>query len=782
MAITAATLMVKVGADTKAAEQQLSSFGNALKGMLSGMAMGAGMAAFNMVANAAQGAVAGMGAATQAASNLGETVNKVSVVMGSSAQDILDWSRNSAGALGMSRDSALSAAASFGVFGKSAGLTGAALTKFSTDFVGLAADMASFSNTTPEDAIQAIGAALRGEAEPIRRYGILLDDASLRQAALAQGIIATTKNALTPQQRVLAAQAEIWRQTADAQGDFGRTSEGLANQQRILDANMANLSATLGTAFLPVMTQATLATNRFVSTSLPYLSSVMDTVLVPAINSGITAFTDWIGAQLGFATGMDGSAESVKAFTEAFVTGVNNEIDAMNAALEATEIWANQGIEAYDMLRFGIANLAYDFTVSINEIITALNQVSIKGNDFFNSFGAGMAAMTGNTFTPTIAAQQIPLVPVGAPPKQEWSDLVDLPRIGQVKIDWDAAVKVPAKTAADAAGQAIAGAVSDFGASAKSAIDDLANKLKGVPGLFGVSPVTDSDMAKAAAGMSVNKADTWRARAEDELRNGVDWAEIDPTAIAKSLGLDPSVPLGIIADELNRQWASGEFFADPQNLVKIDWAAVKMEVERSAKAELGQANLLASAIQQGITPESMDAVAQQIAEVTKTGIPKWFEEVQAGVSIAAGIATSLGTPDAIAAIQGAAVSTYAEYMAKLRLEAESNYFPPPSGSPPPNGGPPPTPPGLPPTGLPGAPPGVPGNAAGNAFFPGGYTWVGERGPELVRLPGGSRIYNATQSAALNDGPGIVINATINRDIDIEKLAWKLEQVRARRSR
>lgn len=37
------------------------------------------------------------------------------------------------------------------------------------------------------------------------------------------------------------------------------------------------------------------------------------------------------------------------------------------------------------------------------------------------------------------------------------------------------------------------------------------------------------------------------------------------------------------------------------------------------------------------------------------------------------------------------------------------------------------------------------NATGTSYFPGGWTWVGERGPELMRLPGGSQIMNASRS-------------------------------------
>jgi hypothetical protein len=133
----------------------------------------------------------------------------------------------------------------------------------------LASDLASFNNTTPEEAIQAIGGALRGENEPIRRYGVLLDEASLKQAALKEGIISSTKEALTPQQKVLAAQLAIYQQTTAAQGDFARTSDGLANQQRILAAQFANLQAEIGQALLPVMLQFVKALNAMVTGDFP---------------------------------------------------------------------------------------------------------------------------------------------------------------------------------------------------------------------------------------------------------------------------------------------------------------------------------------------------------------------------------------------------------------------------------------------------------------------------------------------------------------------------------
>jgi tetratricopeptide (TPR) repeat protein len=219
----------------------------------------------------ATAALAGLGAAAfkaaQKASDLNEEISKSEVIFGNASKDVIAFSKTAAKEIGQSQRSALEAAGTFGVLGKAAGLTGTDLGKFSTKFTTLASDLASFNNTSPEDAIQAIGAALRGEAEPIRRYGVLLNDATLKQKALELGLIETTKGALTPQNKTLAAQAVILEQTKDAQGDFARTSEGLANQQRILKARVEDATAALGKAFLPILEQI-----------IPILTSLADFV------------------------------------------------------------------------------------------------------------------------------------------------------------------------------------------------------------------------------------------------------------------------------------------------------------------------------------------------------------------------------------------------------------------------------------------------------------------------------------------------------------------------
>lgn len=224
-------------------------------GRLSGTLMKVGKVAATGLAVGGALAAKGLWDATQAAGDMNETLSKTNAIFGGKAAKGLEtWADGAATALGQSKQTALDAAATFGTFGKAAGKSGDDLAKFAKENTQLAADLASFHNTSPEQAIEAIGAAFRGEAEPMRAYGVLLDDASMRQQALKMGLIETTSQALTPQQKVLAAQALMMKQTTDAQGDFAKTSGGLANQQKILKAELANVSVEIGTKLLPAAT------------------------------------------------------------------------------------------------------------------------------------------------------------------------------------------------------------------------------------------------------------------------------------------------------------------------------------------------------------------------------------------------------------------------------------------------------------------------------------------------------------------------------------------------
>jgi hypothetical protein len=77
---------------------------------------------------------------------------------------------------------------------------------------------------------------------------------------------------------------------------------------------------------------------------------------------------------------------------------------------------------------------------------------------------------------------------------------------------------------------------------------------------------------------------------------------------------------------------------------------------------------------------------------------------------------------------------------------------------------------------PETPPGK--NARGTNYWRGGLTWVGERGPELVDLPRGARVYDAGESRRMAGAP-ITINVpvqTANGGLDLVELAHRVAGV------
>jgi hypothetical protein len=240
-----------------------------------------------------------------------DATGAASVQFGAALPQVIAFAETAADKLGMSKRAALDAANTFGTFGKGAGLTGNDLAGFSTKLTGLAGDLASFKGTTTEQAIEAVGAALRGETEPIRAYGVMLDAASVKAEALALGLVKPAKatdkireaqtkatlaqgafNAavakhgkgsaealragvalssaqralrtatagtipeLTQQQKVMATQSLIFKKTTDAQGDSARTANSTANTQKRLTAAIEDQQAKLGAKLAPAVTAA----------------------------------------------------------------------------------------------------------------------------------------------------------------------------------------------------------------------------------------------------------------------------------------------------------------------------------------------------------------------------------------------------------------------------------------------------------------------------------------------------------------------------------------------
>jgi hypothetical protein len=363
----------------------------------------------------AAAALAGIAAAAvpavTAASDLNETISKTNVIFGEAANEVQIFADTAAASLGQTRQQALDAAATFGTFGKAAGLTGQDLASFSTDFTTLASDLASFNNTTPEEAVQALGAALRGESEPLRRFGVLLSADAVAAEAMAMGLVTTTVNEeklnialqksdlafrkhqetvakfgedsieaqksrlaleqaeqslnkavdgttdkLTAQQKTLATQSLIMKATTDAQGDFERTSDGLANSQRILTAQFKDLQAELGMILLPIVEKGTQL--------LSGLTGAM------AANKDVTAIA--IGVVAGLAAAVLAVNAAMKVYQATLVV-VKVAQAALNFVMNANPI---------GLIIIGIAALVAAFVVLEKKFGVVSKAAEFLGNAF----------------------------------------------------------------------------------------------------------------------------------------------------------------------------------------------------------------------------------------------------------------------------------------------------------------------------------------------------------------------------------------------------------------
>jgi hypothetical protein len=200
------------------------------------------------------------------ASDLTETQNVVDHVFGDMKYRMEDFSKTAVETVGMSELTAKKIGSRFQSMGKNMGITDAAI-KRSDEFVQkvtgdylkasdsvadmsinltkLAGDMASFYNVDYEDVAEDMEAVYTGMTRPLRKYGLDLTVATLKEWALANGLNADIKN-MTQAEKTMLRYQYVMANTTAAQGDFERTINTWANQTRVAGENLKKLQIILG--------------------------------------------------------------------------------------------------------------------------------------------------------------------------------------------------------------------------------------------------------------------------------------------------------------------------------------------------------------------------------------------------------------------------------------------------------------------------------------------------------------------------------------------------------
>ena len=186
------------------------------------------------------------------AGDIEQSIGAVDAVFKGSATRMHEYAATASSTVGISANAYNELAAKLGASLKNGGTSIDELGEKTNGLIQLGADLSSLYGGTTAEAIDAISAALRGEMDPIERYGISLNDAALTAKGLEMGIT-KTGGAFTTQQKQLITQALLFEQSTDAQGNFSRESDTFAHKMQVASARMEDMKTKIGSALLPTV-------------------------------------------------------------------------------------------------------------------------------------------------------------------------------------------------------------------------------------------------------------------------------------------------------------------------------------------------------------------------------------------------------------------------------------------------------------------------------------------------------------------------------------------------
>src|SRR5699024_2703889 len=112
----------------------------------------------------------------------------------------------------------------------------------SVELTKVAADLAATYGGTTQQAVEALGAAFRGEADPAERFNLNLKIGEQNAKAVELGLARTTAE-VDENARAHALLALIMEQSADAQGQFEREQNTAAGAMAIARAEIGQAAA-----------------------------------------------------------------------------------------------------------------------------------------------------------------------------------------------------------------------------------------------------------------------------------------------------------------------------------------------------------------------------------------------------------------------------------------------------------------------------------------------------------------------------------------------------------
>ena len=186
------------------------------------------------------------------AGDIEQSIGAVDAVFKGSAERMHEYAATASSTVGISTNAYNELAAKLGASLKNGGTSIDELGEKTNGLIQLGADLSSLYGGSTQEAIDAISAALRGEMDPIERYGISLNDAALTAKGLELGI-KKVGGSFSTQEKQLITQALLFEQSTDAQGNFSRESDTFAHKMQVASARMEDMKTKIGSALLPTV-------------------------------------------------------------------------------------------------------------------------------------------------------------------------------------------------------------------------------------------------------------------------------------------------------------------------------------------------------------------------------------------------------------------------------------------------------------------------------------------------------------------------------------------------
>jgi len=337
-------LLDELSPSLRKVEQNVSGFSKKSSALM-GLFQGAGIQAFQLVTRAAVSMARDVPLALfKAGSAAEESENLFRVSFGSMAKAARQWSVDLAAATGQNEFDLRKNAATLFVMMESMGVASERAYEMSTALTGLAGDLASFYDLPHEEAFGKIQAGISGEAEPLKRLGILVMESTVKQAALTHGLIKQGE-AMDEQTKVQARYLAIMDQTVKAQGDLARTITSPTNAVRALTAQWEALQIHLGQALMPAFRALITLMGSLLSAIMDNKEAILRWVQLGAMTfihaikmvigsvEGFLEATKWIGNRF---VDMQGGAEMAAAgmtLVKEAVTNPSNAMDNFKSAM-----------------------------------------------------------------------------------------------------------------------------------------------------------------------------------------------------------------------------------------------------------------------------------------------------------------------------------------------------------------------------------------------------------------------------------------------------------------